>query len=412
MPANTRRLAIIGQGYVGLPLAMAATDAGWQVIGVDVSDDRVAALNAGHSPVEDVSDQRLQTALAASLYRATNDFSQISLSDVITICVPTPLDSNRKPDLGPLISAAQSIEPHVKSGALVVSESTSYPGTLRNEILPIFEKGLGISDRKVYFAAAPERVNPGDQKWNQKNTPRLIGGVDPESQTIALDFYTSICDSVVPVSSPEIAEAGKLLENTFRLVNIALINEFTQLCSAQGIDVHQVIDAASTKPYGFMPFRPGVGVGGHCIPVDPLYLTWWANQNGQQAKIVELADQLSTSMPTYVAQRALALVPEKSREIKVLLLGVAYKAGVGDVRETPASALRSSLISQGCIVEWVDPLVSKWEDSTPVDISWDCDVAILVTNQPGLHVQAISDRGVLILDCTNSYSGLKGVTLL
>ena len=412
MPANNRSLAIIGQGYVGLPLAMAATDAGWQVIGVDLSHDRVAALNAGQSPVEDVSDEQLQTALAASVYQATTDFSQIFSADVITICVPTPLDSNRKPDLGPLISAAQAIEPHVKSGALVVSESTSYPGTLRNEILPIFQNGLGSSDRKVYFASAPERVNPGDQKWNQKNTPRLVGGIDEESQKIALDFYNSICDSVVSVSSPEIAEAGKLLENTFRLVNIALINEFTQLCTAQGIDVHQVIDAAATKPYGFMPFRPGVGVGGHCIPVDPLYLTWWASQNGQQAKIVELADQISTSMPSYVAKRALALVPERGKGIKVLLLGVAYKAGVGDVRETPASALRNSLISKGCIVEWVDPLVSKWENSAPVDISWDCDVAVLVTNQPGMDIQAISDRGVPILDCTNSHSGFKGVTLL
>ncbi len=412
MPADNRRLAIIGQGYVGLPLAMAATDAGWHVIGVDVSQARIEALNAGHSPVEDISDKQLQAALASSLYRATNDFSQISSADVITICVPTPLDSNRNPDLGPLISATQSIEPHVKSGALVVSESTSYPGTLRNEVIPIFQNGLGISERKVFFASAPERVNPGDQKWNQKNTPRLVGGIDVESQKIALDFYSSICDSVVPVSTPEIAEAGKLLENTFRLVNIALINEFTQLCSAQGIDVHQVIDAASTKPYGFMPFRPGVGVGGHCIPVDPLYLTWWASQNGQQAKIVELADQISTSMPAYVAERALALVPEKKNGVKVLLLGVAYKAGVGDVRETPASALRTSLVSQGCIVEWIDPLVSIWEETNPVDISWSCDVAILVTNQPGLLVQAISDRGVPILDCTNSYASLKGVTLL
>ncbi len=412
MPADNRRLAIIGQGYVGLPLAMAATDAGWQVIGIDVSQARIDTLNAGHSPVEDISDKQLQAALSASLYKATSDFTQISSADVIAICVPTPLDSNRNPDLGPLISAAQSIEPYVKSGALVVSESTSYPGTLRNVILPIFEKELGISERKVFFASAPERVNPGDQKWNQKNTPRLVGGIDDESQEIALDFYRSLCDSVVPVSTPEIAEAAKLLENTFRLVNIALINEFTQLCSAQGIDVHQVIEAASTKPYGFMPFRPGVGVGGHCIPVDPLYLTWWANQNGQSAKIVELADQISTSMPSYVAQRALALVPEKKIGVKVLLLGVAYKAGVGDVRETPASALRASLISMGCLVEWIDPLVSKWENTAPIDVSWSCDVAILVTNQPGLHVQAISDRGIPILDCTNSYAKLKGVTLL
>ncbi len=412
MPADNRRLAIIGQGYVGLPLAMAATDAGWQVIGIDVSQARIDTLNAGHSPVEDISDKQLQAALSASLYKATSDFTQISSADVIAICVPTPLDGKREPDLAPLISAATSMEPFIKSGALVVSESTSYPGTLRNVIVPIFEKGLGISERKVFFASAPERVNPGDQKWNQKNTPRLVGGIDEESQKLALDFYGSLCDSVVPVSTPEIAEAAKLLENTFRLVNIALINEFTQLCSAQGIDVHQVIDAASTKPYGFMPFRPGVGVGGHCIPVDPLYLTWWAKENGQAAKIVELADQINTSMPSYVAERALALVPEKKNGVKVLLLGVAYKAGVGDVRETPASALRASLVSQGCIVEWVDPLVPKWENTAPIDVSWDCDVAILVTNQEGLPVQQISDRGVPILDCTNSYASLNGVTLL
>ncbi len=412
MPTTKRSLAIIGQGYVGLPLAMAATDAGWQVIGIDVSQTRIDALNAGHSPVEDISDKQLQEALASSLYRVTNDFSQIASADVVTICVPTPLDAKREPDLAPLISAAISMELFIKSGALVVSESTSYPGTLRNVIVPIFEKGLGISERKVFFASAPERVNPGDKKWNQKNTPRLVGGIDEESQKLALDFYGSLCDSVVPVSTPEIAEAGKLLENTFRLVNIALINEFTQLCSAQGIDVHQVIDAASTKPYGFMPFRPGVGVGGHCIPVDPLYLTWWAKENGQAAKIVELADQINTSMPSYVAKRALALVPEKKIGVKVLLLGVAYKAGVGDVRETPASALRASLVSQGCIVEWVDPLVPKWENTAPIDVSWDCDVAILVTNQEGLPVQQISDRGIPILDCTNSYAKLKGVTLL
>jgi len=412
MPDKNSVLAIIGQGYVGLPLAMAAVEAGWRVIGVDNSDERVVSLNRGASHIEDVSGHQIKNALAAGLYTATNVFSDIASADVVAICVPTPLDLDRKPDLQPLLAAVRSIEPNVKKGAVVVSESTSYPGTLRNVIMPIFEEGLGLINRKVFFAAAPERVNPGDQVWNQKNTPRLVGGLDPESQEKALDFYNSICDSVISVSSPEIAEAGKLLENTFRLVNIALIHEFTQLCDSQDIDVNQVIDAASTKPYGFMPFRPGVGIGGHCIPVDPLYLTWWANQNGQSAGLVQLADEISNAMPTYVAKRVMKLAPEHKNKVNVMLLGVAYKAGVSDVRETPARALRQQLLNQGCVVEWHDPLVEKWEESNPVDISWNCDVAVIVTNQPGIDVNYLSNKGVPILDCTNSYSGLSGVTLI
>jgi len=412
MPIKNSLLAIIGQGYVGLPLAIAAIEAGWRVVGVDNSGERVATLNRGISPVEDVSSRQIQDAIATGMYIATEDFSDIASADVVAICVPTPLDSDRNPDLQPLLSAVRSIEPHIRKGAVVVSESTSYPGTLRNAIVPIFENGLGLKDREVYFAAAPERVNPGDQVWNQKNTPRLVGGLNPESQEKALDFYNSICDSVISVSSPEIAEASKLLENTFRLVNIALIHEFTQLFDSQDIDVNQVIDAASTKPYGFMPFRPGVGIGGHCIPVDPLYLTWWANQYGQSTRLVQLADEVSNAMPTYVANRVMKLAPVHKTEVNVMLLGVAYKAGLSDVRETPARALRERLLNQGCVVEWHDPLVEEWEGSNSVDISWDCDVAVIVTNQPGIDVIYLSDKGVPILDCTNSYSGLSGVTLI
>jgi len=412
MPKENSLVAIIGQGYVGLPLAIAAVESGWSVVGIDTSDERVGTLNRGISPVEDVSSRQIQDAIANGMYRATKNFAEIANADVVAICVPTPLDSDRNPDLQPLLSAVRSIEPHTRKGAVVVSESTSYPGTLRNAIIPIFEKGLGFKDREVYFAAAPERVNPGDQVWNQKNTPRLVGGINPESQQKALEFYNSICDSVISVSSPEIAEAGKLLENTFRFVNIALIHEFTQLCDSQDIDVNQVIDAASTKPYGFMPFRPGVGIGGHCIPVDPLYLTWWANQNGKSARLVQLADEVSNAMPTYVASRVMMLTPIRTDNIKVMILGVAYKAGVSDVRETPARALREQLLNQGCIVEWHDPLVEKWEGSYPVDISWDCDVAVIVTNQPGIDVSYLSNKGIPILDCTNSYSGLSGVSLI
>jgi UDP-N-acetyl-D-glucosamine dehydrogenase len=405
-------LAIIGQGYVGLPLAMAAVDAGWSVIGVDNFEAKVAQINGGSSPVEDITDTQLQAAISKGVYRATTDYSTVAQASVITICVPTPLDEKREPDLTLLRNAATGIAPFVSNETLVVSESTSYPGTLREIIIPVVNSLKPAETSVVYFASAPERVNPGDPVWNQKNTPRLVGAIDAESQIRALAFYESICDAAVSVSTPEVAEAAKLLENTFRLINIALINEFTQLCSASGINVHEVIDAASSKPYGFMAFRPGVGVGGHCIPVDPLYLTWWARQNGGKAAFVESADSINHKMPKYVADRALSKVNQNIKNPKVLILGVAYKPGVGDVRETPVSELRDYLKMQGADVAWHDPLVPVWEGSNPVDLDWECDVAILATKQPGMNLDRLIDRGVLILDCTNSLTGQAGVSSL
>jgi UDP-N-acetyl-D-glucosamine dehydrogenase len=409
---ESRILAIIGQGYVGLPLAMAAVDAGWTVIGIDNFDAKVAQINSGKSPVEDISDNQLQTALASGAYRASADYSSVAKASVITICVPTPLDEKREPDLSLLQNAATAIAPFVSNETLVVSESTSYPGTLRDVIIPTINPLKPKGSIKLYFASAPERINPGDPVWNQKNTPRLVGAIDEESQKRALAFYESICDVAVSVSSPEVAEAAKLLENTFRLVNIALINEFTQLCASAGINVHEVIDAASSKPYGFMPFRPGVGVGGHCIPVDPLYLTWWARQNGQRAEFVETANSINHAMPKYVAQRALELVDSSVTNPRVLIVGVAYKPGVGDVRETPVSILRDELMANGANVAWHDPLVPTWDGSTPVDLEWPCDIAILATKQAGMEFDRLAERGVLILDCTNSIKTLAGVTSL
>jgi UDP-N-acetyl-D-glucosamine dehydrogenase len=411
-PQKSQTLAIIGQGYVGLPLAMAAVDAGWTVIGIDNFEAKVARINSGFSPVEDISDVQLQIAIKKGSYTASTDFSLVSQASVITICVPTPLDDNREPDIALLRSAATCIAPFLSNEALVVSESTSFPGTLRNVIIPIVDAKKPMACQTVYFASAPERVDPGNANWNQKNTPRLVGGIDAPSQAKALAFYESICDAAVSVSTPEVAEAAKLLENTFRLVNIALVNEFTQICSANGINVHEVIDAATTKPYGFMPFRPGVGVGGHCIPVDPLYLAWWARQNGCIANFVESADLINHAMPKYVADRALAIVDANIRRPKVLILGVAYKPGVGDVRETPVSDLRDHLKSLGADVAWHDPFVPMWEGSNPVDLSWECDVAILATNQPGMDVAPLIARGVQILDCTNSAKNLAGIVSL
>jgi UDP-N-acetyl-D-glucosamine dehydrogenase len=411
-PQKPQILAIIGQGYVGLPLAMAAVNAGWSVIGVDNFAAKVAQINGGLSPIEDISDAQLNAALTSGAYRATTEISEIAKASVITICVPTPLDDKREPDLSLLRSAAIGVAPFVANETLVVSESTSYPGTLRDVIIPIINSAKPATSPTIYFASAPERVNPGDPVWNQKNTPRLVGAIDSESQSRALAFYTSICDEVVSVSTPEVAEAAKLLENTFRLVNIALVIEFNQICSTAGINIHEVIDAASTKPYGYMPFRPGVGVGGHCIPVDPLYLTWWARQNGGRAEFVEAADSVCHLMPKYVAQRAISLVSSSILNPKVLILGVAYKPGVGDVRETPVSELRDHLLSLGASVAWHDPLVPIWEGSKSVDLDWQCDFAILAIKQPSMNLDQLIARGVLILDCTNSINRLAGVTSL
>ena len=391
---------------------MAAVDAGWSVVGIDNFEAKVIQINSGSSPVEDISDAQLKEAIKKGVYKATSDFSAAAQASVITLCVPTPLDEKREPDLSPLRSAAKAVAPFIGNETLVVSESTSYPGTLRDIIVPIVNSLKPKDSINVYYASAPERVNPGDPIWNQKNTPRLVGAINESSLSKALDFYESICDAAVSVSTPEVAEAAKLLENTFRLVNIALINEFTQLCASTGINVHEVIEAASSKPYGFMPFRPGVGVGGHCIPVDPLYLTWWARQNGNKATFVEAADSINRDMPKYVAQRALAMVDSAITTPKVLILGVAYKSGVGDVRETPVSELRNYLLEQSAEVAWHDPLVPEWEGTEPVDINWNCDVVILANNQLGMNIQQITARGIQILDCTNSIKNLQGVTPL
>ena len=406
---SQKSLVIIGQGYVGLPLAMAAVESGWTVVGLDNSASRVENLNRGQSPVEDISNETLSNALKSGRYRVSSNFEDISNADVVTICVPTPLDDKKEPDLTALRSATISSAPYLKNGALLVSESTSYPGTLRNEVIPLVEKNRPAGTKHLFFATAPERVNPGDQVWNQKNTPRLVSGIDKDSHDKVIDFYRSICDAVISVETPEIAEAAKLLENTFRLVNIGLINEFTKMCGTAGIDVNKVITAASSKPYGFMPFRPGVGVGGHCIPVDPLYLTWWAKQNDLSSPMVDLAEKTNTEMHKYVADRALKLIKLNKQKARILLLGVAYKVGVSDTRETPVSHLRKHLTQLGHEVEWMDPLVSTWEGSNPTSDLSGFDVAILAVNQPGLPITDLLRFGTPILDCTNSFSGKNGI---
>ena len=412
MSERDKTIAIIGQGYVGLPLAMAAIGAGWSVIGVENSPAKFEEISRGSSPVEDVADSLIQAGQKSGKYKVSNSSSAVKDASIVIICVPTPLDEKRAPDLGILESAVKGIAPHLASGTLVISESTSYPGTVRDVVKPLIEKLKSSPDVKIDIAVAPERVNPGDAKYHQKNTPRLVGGLDAQSTTRAVDFYSTICDQVVQVSSPEVAETAKLLENTFRLVNIALVNQLAQLCGDQKINVHEVIDAAASKPYGFMKFTPSVGVGGHCIPVDPMYLSWWAEKNGKNASIIEESDEINLGMPIYVAKRVREILPSTAKRKRVLILGVAYKPGVKDVRESPVTALRNDLISHGCEVAWIDPLVSEWEGLKPADASWECDVAVVATAQPGLPVAAIAARGVPILDCTGVFKDLPNVTRL
>jgi len=409
---GSRTVSIIGQGYVGLPLAMAAIAAGWEVVAIEKSAERVTQLNLGISPVEDVSNKELAAAVASGRYSATSDFAALSNGSVVVICVPTPLDGKHEPDLALLESAVKSIAPYLADETLIINESTSYPGTLRDVIVPIVQSGKSESAKTLYFASAPERVNPADAKWNMKNTPRLVGGLDARSQELALNFYGSICDEVVATSSPEVAEAAKLLENTFRMVNISLVLELAQVFNQAGLDINEVIDAAATKPYGYLPFRPSVGIGGHCIPVDPLYLTWWSNQQGVSSALVEKADQVSRQMPSYIAQRAMALIGSDKTNPKILVLGVAYKPGVSDTRETPVNDLVNELQRLGAEVACHDPLLSQYEGAQLVDAAWPCDLAILATNQPGIDFSHLLASKTTILDCTNSLKGFAGVVAL
>ena len=410
--SSNLRVAIVGQGYVGLPLAIAAAESGIQVSGLDINQNRVNLLNQGKSPIEDISDERLQNVLKAGKFSVSSEFTSVSDSDVVVICVPTPLDENLEPDLGALKSAVDAIAPYLQPNTLIISESTSFPGTLKDVIMPKISENYSGDIDKLFFASAPERVNPGDKKWHIKNTPRLVGGLNPESAKRAKDFYSHFCDEVIVTESAEIAEAAKIMENTFRLVNIALLNELNKVFHLKNIDTNAVVDAASTKPYGFMPFRSGVGIGGHCIPVDPMYLTWWAKQIGSQSKLVELADSVSRSMPKFVAEKALSLTNSSESQKRVLILGVAYKPGLADTRETPVLELINQLKEFGAEVNWHDPLVESWNGSNGTELDWECDVAVLATNQPGISIQSLLRRGVPILDCTNSYRGESGVISL
>jgi UDP-N-acetyl-D-glucosamine dehydrogenase len=397
------RVAIIGQGYVGLTIAVGAAGAGHSVIGFDVNQALVAALNSGSSHIEGVSDKELDSVIASGAYRASTEAAVIDGCDVIVIAVPTPLDDARNPDLSYVHAAADLIAKNVKSTKLIVNESTSYPGTLRREIAA----QITLSGVAHFYASSPERVDPGNAQWNVKNTPRLIGGLSPEAVTKAKEFYSTFCDTIIEVSSPEVAEAAKIFENTFRQVNIALVNEFAQIADALGISGREVLDAAATKPYGFMEFNPGPGVGGHCIPVDPSYLAHVANQVGVPATFIKRANEVNLAMPAYVVKRVVAGSGGSIKGKMVVVVGVSYKSNVADTRETPAAAVIDLLREQGATVTWHDDLVGNWRGESSAAIKG-ADIAVLVTKHDGLDLAALKSCGY-VFDCTGTIAGADGI---
>jgi UDP-N-acetyl-D-glucosamine dehydrogenase len=391
---NTMKMSIIGQGYVGLPLAISAAQAGFHVTGIDSNVKKVFELNSCQSPIEDVSNEEIKIVSEAGKYKATSDKLIDSDTEIICVCVPTPLGSNHQPDLDILKAATVDVGKGLKAGMLVIIESTIQPGTTRDVVVPILEKESGLSRDQFLVAYSPERIDPMNKKFTIKNTPKLVAGLTSEATVKAKQFYSKFIDQVNICDSLEVAEAAKLLENSFRLVNISFINELAMFCQKIGIDVNDVIKAASTKPYGFMPFYPSVGVGGHCIPVDPLYLAQAARQVGAPTRFIELADEINLGMPTYFVGRASEMLGGLNGK-KILVIGVSYKPNVADVRETPVEALINGLKKSGAVVSWHDDLVKIWNGESSVALGSGFDLSILATPHDYLDLSLLGNVPVL-----------------
>ena len=362
------KVVVIGQGYVGLPLAMAIAEAGHEVIGFDLNQELINRLNSGISHIEDVSDTILKNLLDKSKFRASFNPTDFSDSEIAIIAVPTPLDEKREPDVSYVESASEILGKNLAKNALIINESTSYPGTLRDVIVPAVERSApkGIAH---LFAISPERVDPGNENWKIKNTPRLFAGLTSEAGKKTKSFYSSFCDSVIELTSPETAEAAKLFENTFRQVNIALVNEFSLICQKLGINVHEVLEGAASKPYGFMKFSPGIGVGGHCIPVDPTFLSFAANKVGADARFIDLANEVNFEMPKKIVAEISRKRNEKIEGKKILVVGISYKSNIADVRESPTLRLIQELRDKGNEVFWHDPLVKNWNGERSTNLT-------------------------------------------
>ena len=398
------QIGIIGLGYVGLPLAVAFAEAGCEVVGLDVDQDKVEALNAGRSYIEDVPDSSLEPL--AERLRATADYAELAACEAVILCVPTPLSDSREPDLTYLVDSATALAQVLRSGQLVVLESTTYPGTTRDRLLPILETSGLTAGSDFHLAFSPERIDPGRTDFTVKTTPKLVGGVTEASTERARELYAEICDTIVVLSSPEAAELSKLLENIFRSVNIALVNELAQLCDRLGIDVWEVIDAASSKPFGFMRFDPGPGMGGHCLPVDPFYLAFKARQHDFYPEFIELAGKVNQAQPSFCVERierALNGVRKPVNGSRVLILGVAYKGGVGDTRESPALKIIGRLQDLGAELSYHDSFVPKLPGHGLSSVALeeglqDADLAAIVTAHPDVDYEQVVAKAPLVID--------------
>jgi UDP-N-acetyl-D-glucosamine dehydrogenase len=412
------KIGIVGMGYVGLPLGVAFAEAGHEVIGLDVSQSRVDALNRGESYVEDITSERL--AALGEQVRGTSRYAELAHADAVIIAVPTPLTRNREPDLGPLIGSGRALAGVLQKGQLVILESTTYPGTTRETLVPLLEEsGLAAgSDFNVAFS--PERVDPGRTDYTLRNTPKVVGGLTPECHRRAVELYREVCDNIVEVSTPEVAELEKVLENVFRSVNIALVNELAIMCDRMGIDVWEVVDAAATKPYGFMRFEPGPGMGGHCLPVDPFYLAWRAREFDTQTEFIELAGEVNQAMPYFCVERISRALNSQAKAVngsRIVVFGVSYKAGVGDLRESPALKIIRLLRERGADVAYHDEHVatlSQFElENTPLDEALDtADAVAIVTAHPGVDWQAVVDRAPLVVDFRGVTRGIRADHLI
>lgn len=400
------KIAIIGQGYVGLTISAFAAKS-YEVIGFDNSEKVVGQLNQGISHIEGVDSKDIKAAISAGKYRATTSGADIAGADIVVIAVPTPLDKDRKPDLTYIEAACKTIAENISHPVLVINESTSFPGTIRKVIKPMIERLSAVKVEHLY-AISPERVDPGRSDWDQKSTPRLYAGLTPEASKQTRDFYSSFCDKLVEVSSPEVAEAAKLFENTFRQVNIALVNEFAQISHALGISVYETLDAADTKPYGFMKFNPSAGVGGHCIPVDPSYLSHVAAGLGVPATFIERANEVNLEMPKYVVARVAADNGGSLKGKKVQVVGVSYKPNVADVRETPAELVIEELKRVGADVNWHDDLVGTWHGQASTALGG-AEIAIVVTLHDVMDKQAVLASAPFVFDTTGKLPGAKGL---
>jgi UDP-N-acetyl-D-glucosamine dehydrogenase len=412
------KVGIIGLGYVGVPLAVAFCEAGHSVIGVDTDSRTVEALGGSRSHIEDVSDERL--AAVAQAFHPTTRYAELATVDAVVIAVPTPLTRNREPDLGPLTAAGAALAGVLQAGQLVVLESTTYPGTTRERLVPLLEEsGLAVG-RDFHVAFSPERIDPGRTDFTMRTTPKIVGGLTPECQRRTIELYESVCDEVVPVSTPEAAELTKLLENVFRSVNIALVNELAILCDRMKIDVWEVVEAAATKPYGFMSFKPGPGMGGHCLPVDPFYLAWRAREFDEQTEFIELAGEVNQRMPYFCVEKVGRALNDHAKPIKgskVAIVGVSYKPGVGDLRESPALRIMRLLREQGAELVYCDEFIPELPDfglaTETLEAALEgADCAVIVTAHPGLDVERIVRDAPLVVDFRGVTRGTEASNLV